>query len=380
MKISIILDKRVRRANGYPVTFRFTKGNKSVYRATGFYAEPSEFSPQTFFAGNDRKYRYYNEQLTNDLNKVEDLLKDLRMRGEVITPEQFKQLLYDERPDIYSYFQKFIREKSGKTAEVYQMTFNKLKKFDDKVRYFEEINFAFLKRFEKSMIDTGLKTNSIGINFRNIRAVFNQAINEGLVSLSNYPFRAFKIRKGATMKRAISIETLQKIFNYSGNLYENRSRDIATLIFCLIGINVKDLFLLSPVQEDRINYYRAKTSTPMSIKVEPEAQKIIDLYRGDKYLLSFVEHYSDHKTFNKKINLHLKRIAEKLNIPPITTYTLRHTWATIAADLDIPKETIGAALGHSQGSSVTDIYIRFNNRKVDDANRKVLDFVFKGID
>ena len=45
----------------------------------------------------------------------------------------------------------------------------------------------------------------------------------------------------------------------------------------------------------------------------------------------------------------------------MTTYTLRHTWATIAA-----------ALGHAQNATVTDIYIDFNRKKVDEANRKVI--------
>jgi integrase len=64
-----------------------------------------------------------------------------------------------------------------------------------------------------------------------------------------------------------------------------------------------------------------------------------------------------------------------MNISKITTYTLRHTWATLAAELEIPKETISAALGHAEGSSVTDIYINFNRKKIDAANRKVIDYV-----
>ena len=40
----------------------------------------------------------------------------------------------------------------------------------------------------------------------------------------------------------------------------------------------------------------------------------------------------------------------------------------------ISKETISRALGHST-STVTDIYINYNNRSVDEANRKVIDFI-----
>ena len=55
-------------------------------------------------------------------------------------------------------------------------------------------------------------------------------------------------------------------------------------------------------------------------------------------------------------------------------YWARHSWATIAAELDIPKETIAAALGHSS-NTVTDIYINFDRAKIDRANRQVLDYV-----
>lgn len=63
--------------------------------------------------------------------------------------------------------------------------------------------------------------------------------------------------------------------------------------------------------------------------------------------------------------------------PELTTYWARHSWATIAASLDIPKETIAAALGHG-GNTVTDIYIDFDAKKIDEANRRVIDWVLYG--
>ena len=58
----------------------------------------------------------------------------------------------------------------------------------------------------------------------------------------------------------------------------------------------------------------------------------------------------------------------------MTTYWARYTWATIAAGLDIPKETIAMALGHAK-FTVTDVYITFDHGKIDRANRQVIDFV-----
>ena len=88
-----------------------------------------------------------------------------------------------------------------------------------------------------------------------------------------------------------------------------------------------------------------------------------------------------------RMGLGLKKIGEcerkgrggkkyiKALFPDLSSYWARHTWATIAAELDIPKETISAALGHEIGSSITSIYIRYDQKKVDEANRKVIDYV-----
>ncbi len=46
--------------------------------------------------------------------------------------------------------------------------------------------------------------------------------------------------------------------------------------------------------------------------------------------------------------------------------------------MDIANETIAEALGHEYGNRITNIYIRKNQKKVDIANRKVLDWVLYG--
>lgn len=76
-----------------------------------------------------------------------------------------------------------------------------------------------------------------------------------------------------------------------------------------------------------------------------------------------------------KRGAYVKKSIEPL-FPGITWYTARRSWATAAASLDIPKETIGKALGHSEwDNTTTDIYITFDNRKIDEANRRVLDLI-----
>lgn len=150
----------------------------------------------------------------------------------------------------------------------------------------------------------------------------------------------------------------------------------------LLGMNCKDICLLTEESEGRVEFFRSKTSKPFSIKVLPEAQYLIDKYRGTQgYLLNFVEGKKNYRMFYNRMAYALPKIKDLLNkrddgivIKELTSYWARHTWATIAASLDIPRDTIEAALGHNQ-HDVTSIYIEFDMRKVDEANRKVLDYV-----
>ena len=227
------------------------------------------------------------------------------------------------------------------------------------------------------VLRTGLATNARAIHLRNIRAVFNKAIDEEVIGLELYPFRRFKIEKERTRKRAVSLAQLRVLFDYPcETVAEEWAVDVSRLIFYLIGINTVDLFYLEEYDGEYIHYRRAKTGTLYSIKVEPEAAALLEKYRGREHLLNFRERFKHLESFKAKINKTLKGIASKdSRIPVMTSYTFRHTWATLAAELDIPKETIAAGLGHAQNATVTDVYIDFNRKKVDAANRRVLDYV-----
>ena len=57
------------------------------------------------------------------------------------------------------------------------------------------------------------------------------------------------------------------------------------------------------------------------------------------------------------------------------TYTARHTWATMAYHCEIHPGIISEAMGHSS-ITVTETYLKpFSNRKIDEANQKVISFV-----
>ncbi len=217
-------------------------------------------------------------------------------------------------------------------------------------------------------IRKGRKTNGIGIDLRNIRAVFNWAITNEWTD--RYPFRRFKIRYEPTRKRNLPVECCRRLLHIG-----NRYTDMFILMVYLLGININDLYYMPKdcIKDGRLEYRRNKTGRFFSIKVEREAQDLLERYAGEGYLLRFAESCGDYKVFLKHMNEELKK-----HHAGCTSYWSRHTWASLASYLDVPIETISAALDHSVGASVTNIYINWDYRKVDEANRRVIDCLVYG--
>ena len=279
----------------------------------------------------------------------------------------------------------FIDGKQSKsTKTVYKTTLGKLTAYAPSATL-EEIDRAWLDAFERHLRNSGCGTNYISIQLRNIRAVFNHAIDNGLTT--NYPFRKYKIRQERTEKRNLTAEQLRTLRDIPLTGFMAEYRDMFLLMVYLIGINAADLFTLSHADyhDGRIHYRRSKTGGLYSIKVESEAQAIIARYRGISHLLCPLDRYKDYRDYLHHLNDALKHIGQTYRngvgwsgdalFPSLSSYWSRHTWATIAASLDIPLDIISLALGHSFGNKVTQIYVEWSHTKVDEANRKVIDLL-----
>ena len=289
-------------------------------------------------------------------------------------------------------FKKFA-ESSGKresTKRLYNDTYKRMYEFAGESleqMTFEDVTKDWLLDFYAYLEPQSPSRNARNIHLRNIRAVFNEAIDDEITTA--YPFRRYDVRPVATRKRSLKVEDLRTLFGYPCEEYAVKYQDLFKLMFMLIGINAIDLYNLKKIEDGRVSFNRSKTHRLYSIKVEPEALEIINKYRGKGWLLDIHDRYKNHQDFLKKMNDALKKIGPMKRVgrggkkvreplfPEISTYWARHSWATIAASLDIPRDTIAHALGHG-GNTVTDIYIDFDERKVDEANRKVLDWVLYG--
>lgn len=378
----------------YPVKL-YLRNRREILISTNFHANEDNFKNGEYNK-KEPNFRAKNASLRNMLSAVVNEMIVLESSGRLREMEDkalkkhLESILFykeekEEKRNFISYLDEFVSLKANPgTIRCYTVTRNKILEFDPDCT-FETMDRKWLASFEKWMAQT-LKINAYAIHLRNIRAVFNYAIDEEATTL--YPFRKYHIKKEETKKRSLTVDQLRMLINYECDEYQVKYRDLFMLDFYLIGMNIGNLLLLTEnnVVNGRIEYYRNKTNKLISIEIPVEAKEIIDKYKGKEYLLDVMDVYSDYRYFVKRMNTALKQIGEttrsglggkkdrKPLFPELSSYWARHTWATLAAELDIPKETISAALSHSTDDT-TSIYIRFNRRKIDEANRKVIDYV-----
>lgn len=398
--INYYLDTRRTKNDGrYPIKFRVQHIGKFLI-SSGFDATIESWGGNEYTKG-EPNYRSKNAALRKMFVTLEEELLLLQSSGQLpaMTDKMLKTHLESPikggdrvapQKKFIDYLDDFVSLKTNEgTKSVYAVTRNKIAAYDSTCT-FETMDRKWLSAFEAWMQKTGMKINAYAIHLRNIRAVFNYALDEEITTL--YPFRKFKIKKEETRKRCLTVDQLRTLRDYPCEEHQVRYRDIFMLMFYLIGVNASDLFMArkSDVVNGRLEYKRHKTGKLYSVRIEPEAQAIIDRYAGSEangYLLNVMDSYGDYKNFLSIMDFALKQIGDVKRkgrggkkertplFPDLSSYWSRHTWATIAAELDVPIETISRALGHETGAKVTNIYIRFDLHKVDMANRRVIDYV-----
>lgn len=383
--LNYYLDRRSIKKDGTsPLKIMVNTKQNNFMLPMGIDLLPSQWNVEKGIVVKHTRKAFLNSYLTEMLVKGEEkLMTEQKKQGSALSKIQIKDLMASlfcdckqQEGNVIGMFKRMIEDKSKRkrTQEIYAVTLRKIEKYlgkDASSLTFEDINLRWLKNFEEWLTTDCPHVNARAIHFRNLRAVFNKAIEEDLTT--NYPFRKFKIGKEATRKRSLLVEQIRALRTMEIEPYQQKYVDTFFLMFYLMGINAIDLLSATPDQivNGRLEYKRAKTGTLYSIKLEPEALEIIEKYKGKQHLLRFCDKMKSYRFFMNKMNNCMKKL-----IPGCTSYYARHSVASIAAELDVPLDTIARMLGHMDSTRrVTLIYVDFNQNKVDEANRKVIDYV-----
>ena len=90
--------------------------------------------------------------------------------------------------------------------------------------------------------------------------------------------------------------------------------------------------------------------------------------------------YKEYQLALRNFNYQLELVGKLLGLKDrLSSYTARHTWATTAYYCEIHPGIISEAMGHSS-IIVTETYLKpFRSKKIDEANKQVLDFVKRSV-
>ena len=277
-------------------------------------------------------------------------------------------------------------QRSIRTLENYHSSINKVKEFvGDGWEHLtvEDITRGWTDRFttwlESRHAD---KPQTVDFYLRTFRALYSHSLALSDNKTDGKPFGGHHGGSSFPAKRALRKEEVQRLLSPAlrQTLPENRREALDVLLFILYarGMVFKDVYNLTRrmVTDRHIRYLRSKTGVPIDVEVVPELEEIMKrYYREDSpFVFPFLhktrkgccgEELSEESAL-RRINRSMHEIGRKTGLSvPLTTYVLRHTWATLMLEDSQPVELISQCMGHTS-IRTTQIYLsRISSHKVD---------------
>ena len=250
-----------------------------------------------------------------------------------------------------------------------------------------------LKEYEDWLAGQQSSPNTISTYMRTLQAVYNRWMSPGIEGYNPVLFKDVYTKVESRTRRALTAEQMEQLRNTDFSVLTLRQQQVLTyflLMFMLRGMPFIDLAHLrkSDLRNRRITYRRHKTGKLMVVDVPPDAMRLLQKYRDktdSEYLFPLLhgglfmeEHHHRYQETLRHFNRELARLMKQL-LPgvSVSSYTARHTWATLAYHSGVPVGLISQSLGHSS-IRVTMTYLKpFDAEVIDRINRQVISLVKK---
>lgn len=366
-----VLDTRRAKASGlYPVKVQVIYQRNQKYYGTG-----KELTPQDWERlpnGKNKELKEIRESVENSFSLVRMNVEALAERGGFSFDALNVRLGRATGDTVNTAFRAKIaalkKEERIGTMSYYDNILKNTEAFAGANIKFEDISIDWLKRYEKFLLKTKNHT-TVGMHMRAVRAIINEARKAGIIKETQYPFGKgmYEIQTGESRKKALTLEQIGHVVHFTdGNEATERYRDLWFFMYLCNGINVADLVKLKyrNIKDGEICFIRQKTerttSTLKEIRatVTPEMDAIIQRWgnppKPDNIIFPYITDSMDAeqrkkqtKDLTKRINTRMKKIGETLEIGDITTYTARHSYATVLKRSGANIAFISESLGHS---------------------------------
>lgn len=370
--------------------------NRTVHQFTTHYKIfPTEWnfkqSAITITNNSERKdlLKYIRTQIYCDIKRFIAISNKLEANGTPFTCDdlinEYKR--YTCEYSLFNFMENIIAKlkENGRirTSETYRATLNSFKHFRKEENIMLDcITSEIIESYEAWLHNRGLIPNSTSFYNRILRAVYNRAVEQGIIE-NRKPFKHVYTGIDKTVKRALSLNEMKciKKLDLTNKPTLELTRDLFLFSFYTRGMSFIDMAYLKKkdLSNGILSYRRKKTGQIIFIKWEKSMQEIINRYntKGSVYLLPIIsstgnerENYRNALRF---VNNKLKIIATMAGLSThLTMYVSRHSWASIAKSKNIPISIISEGLGHNS-ESTTQIYLTsLDNSTIDTANKIIL--------
>ncbi len=321
------------------------------------------------------------------LNRAFDIVQDIDPFNFTEFNEVYLNKQSNDKHNIYNWYDDKIKELRGNgqigTALTYEYSKKSLQDFTKtEILRFDKITPQFLKKYEKQMNNP----TTVGIYLRPLRHIFNRAMDHSSNFIKDYPFRKYKIPTPRNIKKALTKDEVKNIYEYKvqEGSPEAYYKDIWLFSYFANGINMKDICRLnySNIKGSFIEFRRAKTmntnknTKPIVIVLTDDLNRIIEQY-GTKprtkgnYIFDFLklgmneeQEMTAIKQATKQTNKYIKRIAANLEIEAeVSTYTARHSFATILKNAGVAPSFIGESMGHTSTKTTESYFGSFETEQ-----------------
>ena len=377
--------------------YRVAYGKATRHIATPFTIMPDEWNAtdETLAEAQSparAKYRRTIERaMQHDTRRLRSIARTLAQSNaptsiDAIIAEYYKQTT---RHTLFSYMAqmtaRYRTQGQHRTSETYSTTMNSFGRFTngDDVNL-DAIDSKLIEAYESYLRNSNLSPNTIAFYMKHLRAVYNRAVDDELIT-DKKPFKRISTSTEKTTKRAIPLRTIKqlKTMDCSNDASKRFARDMFLFSFYTRGMSFVDIAYLQKknLKGNTLFYRRKKTNRQLTIQWETCMQEIVKTYSADTcspYMFSIIKDPAcntirQYRNALFLINRHLKQIGKGLGLhQPLTMYCARHSWASIARNEGIPLSVISEGMGHDS-EKTTQIYLSsLKTEVIDKANRKIL--------
>lgn len=279
------------------------------------------------------------------------------------------------------------------TANTYISTYRRFKEYrQNKDLFFDELTPDMIEEYEAWLANRNQKPNTIRFYLRTLNTLFCKAANNGMLSEERKLFSHVRLSYATTTKRALSEADILALQNLKleADTTLAFARDMFMFSFYMRGMPFVDIAYLkkSNLKNGILTYRRKKTNQPLLVEWEQVHQEIVERYAhqtvGSPYMFPIIKQtdgteYKQYKRVQEKVNRTLKKLGIMIGLKtPLTAYVARHSWASIARDMNIPIPVISEGMGH-QSYKTTQVYLNsIDVSKISEANRTIIQRIRKG--